>query len=565
MTLLRTHWLTFLLAITVGAVAVGPYFYFAFTPQYKGIALLGQDAEEHYVARMQEVYDGHPLIGNVFLPYKDTPYLLPGLGENIVASTGRVIFLSATQVNIVSKFVFPFFGFLLMYTLGFTMTRSRLAGLLAATLVMFANDLMSYPRDLLQMLHGTSLNDGIFWARPINPEVSGLFLFGALFLIYHYYCTRTSLRWWQPVMLGLLVGLLLYISPFPWLFLGVLLIVLLGWLLWQRRYTEARSIFAAGVIALLCAVPFVINYLQYKNYPGYTNAALQTGALHSHAPVFGIWVFVLLLVPLFIWPKEMQQARLFFIASAIALLVVLNQQILTGFYLQPGHFHWYITKPLVGVMLGVYAVWFLQKHVSKAWCISITGVVMLVLFMHAAFVQVHFYKLHAPQSVAAQGYAPALAYLNTLPRQTVFADPALSDYIAMYTADDAPNDVYAGLYIAPKEYFEQRLFLEYRVRGIQPKDALVHIQKEQPAILQSLYGIYYEQALQQLQLSPDAIITSLADKYAAQYAQSIPSLMQQLGIAMLMQDKTGDLWSTAALAGLQSTMIDNRFTVYSIR
>src|SRR4051812_45114212 len=96
--LVCTHWLAIIFAISVGVLCVAPYFYFAHTVEYRGIAMLGQDAEEHYLARIQEAYDGNPTMGNVFLPYKKTPYLTPGLGEDIVAGLGRILHLTAAEV-----------------------------------------------------------------------------------------------------------------------------------------------------------------------------------------------------------------------------------------------------------------------------------------------------------------------------------------------------------------------------------------------------------------------------------------------------------------------------------
>lgn len=452
---IRTHALAYVLAAIIGIICIAPYVYFAMTPEYRGIALIGQDAEDHYLARMQEVYDGHPATGNVFLPYKDTPYLIPPLGENIVALLGKVFFMTAAQVNVFAKFLFPFLAFLFVYALGFAMTGSPTAGLLGATLAMLGTDFMSYPRDMLALLRGGSAQDGIYWARPINPEVSGAVLFGALWLIYCSFIKREAARWFEIVAIALLFGLSVYISPYTWSFLGMLLLLLCGHALWQKKFTRAKQIFSAGALGALCAISFISNYISAVHAPGYAYAALQQGVLHSHAPVFGVWVFVLLLVPLIAWPKQLHASRIFFIASAAALLLVLNQQVLTGVYLQPGHFHWYITKPLTGLMLGVWGVLMMERFVPQRW-IRLGGytIVIIVLVAGAALAQVRFYRTHAPDARAAQSYAPLLAYLRGGPPAVVFADTALSAYIPIYTSDDAPGDAYANMYIAPIGYFD---------------------------------------------------------------------------------------------------------------
>ena len=79
---LKRHGLAFILAILVGVICIAPFLYFALhAPGYSGIVMMGTDGEEHYLARMAEVYDGHAGVGNVFLPDKNLPYFAPAGGE----------------------------------------------------------------------------------------------------------------------------------------------------------------------------------------------------------------------------------------------------------------------------------------------------------------------------------------------------------------------------------------------------------------------------------------------------------------------------------------------------
>ena len=103
---LTHHWLAVVLAALVGLICIAPYAYFALQPQYQGVSMLGQDAEEHYVARIHELYDGHGTTGNVYLPFKNEPYLIPPLGEIIVGVFGIAFFLTAAQAAVAAKFLF---------------------------------------------------------------------------------------------------------------------------------------------------------------------------------------------------------------------------------------------------------------------------------------------------------------------------------------------------------------------------------------------------------------------------------------------------------------------------
>ncbi len=450
---LRRHWAAYTLAFAVGVLVVAPYAYFALTPEYRGVALMGHDAEEHYLARMQEVYDGHPSLGNTYLPFKETPYLSPGLGENAVAYLGMIVGLSAAEVNLVAKFIFPAVIFLLLYGFALEVSQSRATALLAATVGMLGTTFMSSPGELLALLRGNYSIVGIVWGRPINPEVSALVLFGVLWLLYRFYTGRTR-TWASLGAISILTGSALYISPYVWSFLGACIVLLCIYYLWRKEYTPAVQLFGTGTLALLLALPFVGNTIAGHAHPGYAFAALKQEILASRAPVFGTWVALLLLVPLMA-RSALGVARLFFIFCAVALVLVLNQQVVTGIYVQPGHYHWYITKPLAGILLGLLGGALLFRF-STSTRLPVISALIGLLFIGSLVAQVNFYHRNLPEALAAQAYAPLITYFSEHPSAVVFANRALSTYLPLYTSVDAPNNPYAVLYFAPTGYFSAR-------------------------------------------------------------------------------------------------------------
>lgn len=504
---LKRHAAAYGMALIMGALMLAPYAYFTFSQNYRGIAMMGQDAEEHYLARIQEAYDGYPSLGSVFLPYKDTPYLLPGLGENFVAGLGHILGMAAPQVNLFSKFVFPFFVFLLLYGFALEVSRSRASALLGATVAMLGTVLMSNPHEILALLQGSSVTAGITWSRPINPEVSGLLLFGALWLIYRAYRTRV-LGLWQMLAIGTLTGMALYVSVYVWSFLGVLILILFCYTLWQRDYQLAKRFFVTGSVALLYAIPFAINFLQAKAHASYTATTLAQGVLTSHAPVLGLWIGVLLLMPILLWPKALAESRTFFVICAVTLLVVLNQQVLTGFYLQPGHYHWYITKPLVGIVLGLCVALWAKHFYGTRMQLLVCAVGILMLLAHGALAQKVFYLKNLPEANAVQAYAPLFNYLNEHSSEVIYTNPLLSIYVPIYTGSDAPGNGYAIFYFVPEDYFAK---------------------------------------LQALQSKPTA------------------EAMRELGITMAIKDLPADTWNDTTSSLTKVTTIDNRFEIYRLR
>jgi hypothetical protein len=216
-------------------------------------------------------------------------------------------------------------------------------------------------------------------------------------------------------------------------------------------------------------------------------------------------------------------------------------------------------------MFGIYYV---RAYAAQKWVASTAFFVLVTfLLLDSAAAQAHFYRLHVPAAIAAQAYVPVLTYLEkTAPGQTVWANPMLSNYIAMYTSDNAPDSISAGLYISPAHYFEKRLFLEYQLRGISPTEALGVMQKERSSVSQQLYGIYWAEKSGDFASIPDSILQSLAQQFAAyNQTHSVIQTLQDLGITLIVQDTAQDDWNPTEVIGFEKmATIANRFLLYRV-
>src|SRR3989338_1172452 len=99
------------LAVAVGILISAPAVYFRyFDDGYRGIDFFGSDAENYYLGQIQEIYDGHLFSGNIFaVEGKNDPYVQQPLPAMIVAFLGQSLGISARDVNILTKFLFPAF------------------------------------------------------------------------------------------------------------------------------------------------------------------------------------------------------------------------------------------------------------------------------------------------------------------------------------------------------------------------------------------------------------------------------------------------------------------------
>ncbi len=570
MNTIRHHWVALILALLVGVVTSAPFILFEFNPGYQGISMMGTDAEGHYLARMQEVYDGFPSQGNVFLSKKNLPPIEPGLGEFLEAKSGQALHLSVSQVETYGKMFFPLVIALLIYTLAYTLSFSRSASVLAVLSVMFGDYFMSNPRAIFGLLHGSISHTGFLtYARPVSPEISAIFLFGTLILLVRLFFSNFNLSQGRRnialIAAGVLTGLSLYISIYTFAFLGAFELLFFLCLLFRRKYHAAIEVGAVGALALLYSIPFVINYFNLTTHSAYTAASERFGLVLSHAPILGVLVLSIIIIA-WLLPNRLKNARVFFFLAAGTLVLVLNQQILTGRVLQTAHFHWYITKPLMGIIGSIFLVVFFERFVHSRWVrIVAYGALCGVLLYGAILVQISSYRTAYPEAQKAQQYVTVLAYLNTLPSaSSVWADRELSLYVPIYTHDDSPNNGYAEYYLIPQNYLVKRMLLEYRLRGVAPVDIRNVMRQERASISARLFGVYWRDSAGSYAAIPDTLLDTYVQAYVETYTQPLNTLFRELGVTEVVWDtKAQPEWNLGASLSEKPTRV-GQFLIYRI-
>lgn len=561
------HRLALLSAFALGTLVITPQLIFMYTPAYRGIEMVGSDAEEYYVARMQEVYEGNPWLGNVFLAQKNQTYLIPSLGENITARLGQVSGMDATVANVVAKFLLPFIAALLVYALIYSLSASVSGALLASAFVIAGDALLSGPSTLTGLIAGrVPITSFLSFARPINPEVSAIFLFVALLIL-----SRTFFKNRQPTRLsvaalGLLAGGALYVSPFVSSFLFAVLGLSLLWFAFCKDYANAKALVVSMMVGIAALVPYLLNLMVLWQNPIYADLSLRQGLIHTRAPLVGFWVAALVIV-LFVWPRRFRAARPFFAIAVAALVILLNQQIVTGIAIQPTHYHWYLTKPLAGMALSLFAVFLIEGLFKSKLLHNIAyGVCFSVLFVSAALVQRASYAAHYAEAVASQAYTPVFSFLQTMPSgQSVWADRTLSLYIPMYTKQDVPNHDFAQYDLVSQDFLEKRLLLEYAMRKVPAADAFATMQAEREDIAYRLFGVHWRDQYGSYAAIPDSLLEQYANDYKESSRQSISDQLHALGASTLVWDtETDKLWDMGHVLGVNPIFRTERFEVYQL-
>ena len=107
-------------AVAVGIIYLAPHILFMWSlgDGYQGIPMMLTANEDFYLSRMQEILDGHPLLGSpFFFEYKDQWPLTPPVGEMFYAIPAKLLNISLVNVLLISRFVLQAILFLLVYLL----------------------------------------------------------------------------------------------------------------------------------------------------------------------------------------------------------------------------------------------------------------------------------------------------------------------------------------------------------------------------------------------------------------------------------------------------------------
>ncbi len=557
-----------LLALVAGIITMVPYILLWSEPGYRGIEMMMLDAENHYQARIHEVYEGHPRVSNTFLSNKDGPYTTPPFGEIIIAVFGKIFRLDAARAATISRFFSVVAITLLVYAFSFALSRSRIAALIASAFTVLGYNLIVFsPAPFIDLAKGAPTGGPfLLFSRLVNPSISGIFLFGALALMYRRLLDSSDekIKWQWVGTLGVVVGTSLYVSPFVFSFLSVLLFLVWVWLFVRQGGVNARAAFFAGCIAIACAIPFALNYGALHALPEYETVARYLGVVPRREFVLGALLPLMVALIAFVWPRTFPRTgRTFLFLACGAIFFVINLQLITGVYLQGGHYHWYVTKPLAGIIAGLLVGGIIERFVQAPFRRGVVALILSVLIFNSMGFVAPWYAETRKVALATQAYGPLVEYLQTLKTpQTIWTDGETADFIPIYTAHNVPNTVNLGSYPIPQVFFDNRLFLEYRLRGIVPEDFEGVIREEAHHVGDRLWGLWLRELTGDSSAIPEEEFSRLTADYTVFYKKTWEEAFGTLGIT-LVAIRVADRAGFDAISWLREIATIGDFVVYT--
>jgi hypothetical protein len=536
---LQSHYVAVVFAIFIALISVAPQIYVLQDAGYKGIQMFGADAEYDYVAKVNKAQYADYSKGP-FPPDKGKNYYLaPQLGERMMALAAKILHVRAIDINVIFKFLSAAVLFLLIYFWVLYMSSSKEIALIASLFVLLGTNLFD-PAEIFRMISlKTGIDSFLPYTRPISPQISSFFLFGGLWGIYRLVYGDYRLR--IAIVIGLISGLSLYSYIYTWTFLTVLLGLYFIHLIAQKKYERAKNIFYALLANGALALPFFINLLKARVDIDYADTALRIGAIHSRAPVFGLLFALACAALVFLWPREHKNVKYFFLFNIAALAVVLNQQLITGLKLQPGHYHWYVTKPLLALIASFLALCWAQRiwaYRGKA----IMAVLLAIVFLaNAAVIQAHSYSANYSAYAENQRYAPLLSFLDAAypQKKNIWTEHNLSTLIMAYTRHNAPDNAHAMYYIASQKHLRDMVFLEYRLKGVEAEDIAGALDRDREYVTARTWGIYYRDLPGTHEIS-DVELNSVAAGYREFLKIPLEGVLKDMDIDIIVVDSDND-------------------------
>lgn len=424
---MRQHALAVAAAVLAGIIYGGPHIWFVISNKdiYQGIPMIHIANEDFYLARVQEIINGHYTLGSQgYYEYKDQLPLSPPTGEFIYALPTLIFGMSLTATLLAANFIFPLILFLLIYALFYRLASqddkltTKVTAVAVGTFVTLGYDLVDY-RTVWSYLTGANHpSQWLIWSRPVNPILGAIFLFSFILCI------------WSIVQKGkhpkLAIGLggiflaLMFASYFFSWGMALSIFTFVGLFLFlKKEYATIKCLALLFGVGLLLSSPYWYISWQAKFNPWYQSSVLRSGLLYTHYPLLNIFLLVTLAVYLAILFRQfgknfkffrLENYHLFTLAFLLGGLFAFSQQIITGITIWPFHFVQY-TIPLSIVTIFTLLYHYLSARYPLVW----KGVIGLVLFASLWFginTQFVTYKVFLDHNRSVQSYRPVFDWFN---------------------------------------------------------------------------------------------------------------------------------------------------------
>ncbi len=375
----------------------GPHVIFQKTLAAQGLPyypMLANLDERHFTAaKVNAVFRDGAVSGDINLfEHRGTPYVMPPLPHLIMGYLSRALG-SIKAGFIAGDIIFPAVSFLLLYLLGFELTRKKtFAALFASVSFFITRTLLFFPlltpyHRAYIFTHTLHLPSRLYFDRFEDPILTAPFFFLALYLLLR---TLTREERWMPVLAGVSAGLVWYAYFFYAVYLFTALVILISLTLLQKNMARFKKIMTVVAVGLITSSLYWINFVALTRLPTYADIVSRIGPEHSFAPflylvpMFAYVQHTLLAFILYLMLRRESPGRAAFMtALLLPVFVVYNFQIITGFNPQPDH--WIKPRQFVLTLSFLYLGFLILKNHPRILrpAYLLPGALLISLFLFA--------------------------------------------------------------------------------------------------------------------------------------------------------------------------------------
>lgn len=544
---IKDHYLAIIFSILIGFLMVLPQFIFMIKmgDNYAGVNILNIDAETNYLSRFQEISEGDWGLKDVFWTFNgDQPYQRPHLGQLILYRLGRIFFLDVSQIFLLTKFILPLILFLSIYFFVLSFKQDKKIALVSAAGLMLWYGISSASELSAFLANSFVIPRYSIFSRPIIPVFGMIILFSFLSSFYSYLGQSKKKHFW---LAGILLGLSFYIYFFTWSFLVVFILSSLFWFWFRRDWLKLKKIIWITLLGLLIALPYWFNFYKLATAETFNSFTSLVGVTLSNSMIIGKYlILALVLYLLGLWTKRIKGQNLWLWSLIVfSFIAILNQQLITQRIVQPGHYHWYVIKPLV-IVFFIWLVFDLVRKKSIKFFNFLLILFILTGFYLVISQEIFVYNEFKEETLLhSQQYGPAYQWIkeNTQKNQIYFAgtlENKPAHLISCYVQLD--EYLYKSRYLNPPLIEDNKLtmFFEYRLDKITPEMTQeLFFNEKREEIFLKIYD-YYRYRLTYLEkdkLPTDEEVQKVVDQYREFYQKDLEEEFRKHPIDYIIWDK----------------------------
>ena len=454
---------------------------------YKGLNIAHFGTDEHiYLTRAKEVLEDHQLGQPVLSANKDLQDPTFSYVERVVLSpltlSGLAPYVDVVTIYNIYNFIGVFVLLIILYAIALALTADTWLATAAAMSVIGGYSIV-YNKTLF-------FSDFNIYGRSDFPYMASIpFFLMCLFLIR----ARELQSYRYALAAAAAFGFLFYDYFYGWTFALALLGSFALMLLLFREYKAVLQVIISGIVGLCIAIPVLYLYVLFFTSSAGSQLSYFLLSVPGRKPVMSaISLLLLLLIGVFWYIRRDRTYIPFYLAIVLASWIAVNEQLVTGRFIQYGHYYWYFIVPsciLVSVcMVGLLA--------PKKWRMAFTLVLLGVILLNTTVGQYRSFFTTLSEKMRDQDFAPFITLLNRLPQGAVVTEDLCSSFpmlITIYTNHDLFYGGSAQTYNVSLDYMKDVLLTHLFLNKDARRDPIQFLRKNLDTIHHDEYTSQYHE------------------------------------------------------------------------